>query len=57
MKKVQANTPIPGIVNPTIRQRIQYTQKEFGVFGLYRGIVPGSYRSILANGFSMIVMR
>ena len=27
-----------------------------GVFGLYRGIVPGSIRSFLANGCAMIVM-
>ena len=27
-----------------------------GFFGLYRGIVPGSIRSFLANGCAMIVM-
>lgn len=27
-----------------------------GVFGLYRGLGPGTIRSFLANGTSMIVM-
>lgn len=38
-------------------QRMQLVVRERGgVFGLYRGIVPGTIRSFLANGTSMIVM-
>ena len=37
--------------------RLQMVFRERGgVFGLYRGIVPGSIRSFLANGCAMIVM-
>ena len=32
------------------------TVRERGFFGLYRGIGPGTLRSFLANGTSMIVM-
>jgi hypothetical protein len=27
-----------------------------GISGLYRGILPGTWRSILSNGCSMVVM-
>lgn len=38
-------------------QRLQYTVNERGgLLGLYRGIGPGTIRSFLANGTSMIVM-
>ncbi|XP_067938368.1 mitochondrial substrate carrier family protein S-like [Watersipora subatra] len=38
-------------------QRLQFTIKERGgLLGLYRGIGPGTIRSFLANGTSMIVM-
>ncbi|XP_019621137.1 PREDICTED: mitochondrial carnitine carrier-like [Branchiostoma belcheri] len=38
-------------------QRIKFNMKERGGFwGLYRGLGPGTARSFLANGTSMIVM-
>lgn len=38
-------------------QRLQFTiQQRGGFMGLYRGIGPGTIRSFLANGTSMIVM-
>lgn len=41
----------------TVLQRMRLVVKERGgFFGLYRGIVPGTIRSFLANGTSMIVM-
>lgn len=37
--------------------RIQLTYADRGgITGLYRGILPGSIRSFLANGCAMIVM-
>lgn len=38
-------------------QRLQYVMKKRGGFlGLYRGIGPGTIRSFLSNGASMVVM-
>ncbi|XP_063715660.1 uncharacterized protein LOC134843170 [Symsagittifera roscoffensis] len=41
----------------TLRQRFSIVLKERGgVRGLYRGITPGTYRSLLSNGTSFVVM-
>jgi solute carrier family 25 carnitine/acylcarnitine transporter 20/29 len=48
--------PIETIVQPTLLQRAQYLISTHGVRGLYRGILPGTIRSFLSNGFSMVVM-
>ena len=41
---------------PTLqRLKLAYSDRG-GVRGLYRGIVPGSIRSFLANGTAMVVM-
>ena len=41
----------------SIRQRMKHIMKERGgFFALYRGIGPGSVRSFLSNGASMVVM-
>ena len=41
----------------SVFQRMKVVMRERGgFFGLYRGIVPGTIRSFLANGTSMIVM-
>ena len=45
------------VKNPTTMERVSYMLKEHGVKGLYRGIWPGTVRSMLSNGFAMIVMR
>jgi len=47
--------PAP-LSNPTLRQRVSYLLYTHGVAGLYRGIGPGTARSMLSNGVSMIVM-
>lgn len=39
-----------------VYKRMILVIKQRGFFGLYRGIVPGTIRSFLANGTSMIVM-
>jgi hypothetical protein len=44
------------IRHPTIFQRIQFLMRHHGLRGLYRGILPGTIRSILGNGVSMVVM-
>mgnify|MGYP000122277999 CR=1 FL=1 len=56
--QVQAKTPIGEHgVNATISERVRYLIKAHGgIQGLYRGILPGTYRSFLANGVSMVVM-
>lgn len=41
----------------TLAQRLAGVVREKGVFGLYRGLGPGSVRSFLANGMSMTVMK
>ncbi|KAI6654992.1 hypothetical protein LOD99_2281 [Oopsacas minuta] len=44
--------------NVSLLQRIRLTMRERGgFFALYRGIGPGTIRSFLANGTSMIVMQ
>ena len=37
------------------RMKLAYVDRG-GITGLYRGIVPGSIRSFLANGCAMVVM-
>ena len=39
-----------------MKTRLAMTFREKGVTGLYRGIGPGTLRSFLANGISMIMM-
>lgn len=46
-----------GQQNLTLLQRLAGVVRERGVFGLYRGLGPGSARSFLANGLSMTVMK
>lgn len=45
-----------GQSNVSVLSRMSHTIKERGFFALYRGIGPGTIRSFLANGTSMIVM-
>lgn len=45
-----------GQSNVSVLSRMSRTIKERGFFSLYRGIGPGTIRSFLANGTSMIVM-
>ena len=41
----------------TLSNRLAALVKNHGnVAGLYRGILPGTYRSFLSNGFSMVAM-
>lgn len=40
----------------SLASRLAYTARERGIRGLYRGIGPGTLRSFLANGTSMVVM-
>ncbi|PAA57077.1 hypothetical protein BOX15_Mlig026512g1 [Macrostomum lignano] len=41
-----------------ILARLRLTiQQRGGFFGLYRGLLPGTIRSFLANGTSMVVMQ
>jgi len=56
--QIQASTPIGSRgVNATLRDRVQYLMSRHGgIVGLYRGIIPGTYRSMLSNGCSMVVM-
>ncbi|KAL6078072.1 Mitochondrial carrier [Balamuthia mandrillaris] len=49
--QVQGNTPGPQGLWP----RFLYVLRTGGVAGLFRGIVPGSSRSLIANGVSMFV--
>ena len=47
-----------GSKNQTVLQRMRTTVKERGgVLALYRGLGPGTIRSFIANGCSMIVMQ
>lgn len=42
----------------SVIQKMKIVIKERGgFFGLYRGIMPGTIRSFLANGTSMVVMQ
>jgi len=49
--QIQGNTPGP----KTIMGRLLFVARNGGVLGLFRGILPGSLRSLIANGSSMIV--
>lgn len=58
--QIQANTPIPSAVNPlhaTTTERIKYVVSQYGIQGLYRGILPGVMRSFISNGTAMVVMK
>ncbi|KAJ3296495.1 hypothetical protein HDU79_006520 [Rhizoclosmatium sp. JEL0117] len=58
--QVQADMPVEvkgvQVAKPTLMQRTQFLLKQHGVMGLYRGIWPGTLRSMVSNGFSMVVM-
>lgn len=59
--QVQAGTKLPGMENKnvTTMDRIRWMLRKDGGGGfmaLYRGILPGTFRSILSNGCSMVVM-
>ena len=43
--------------NLTLAERLRTVVRERGIFGLYRGLGPGSVRSFFANGLSMMVMK
>ena len=46
-----------GMEKSSLIRRFSYVIRERGgFFGLYRGILPGSCRSVLANGTSFVVM-
>jgi solute carrier family 25 carnitine/acylcarnitine transporter 20/29 len=40
----------------SLKERVAIILKQQGVLGLYRGILPGTIRSMLSNGVSMVVM-
>ncbi|KAJ3235598.1 hypothetical protein HDU81_000298 [Chytriomyces hyalinus] len=44
------------VAKPTLMQRARYLVGQHGVQGLYRGIWPGTLRSMVSNGASMVVM-
>jgi solute carrier family 25 carnitine/acylcarnitine transporter 20/29 len=44
------------LASPTLADRARYLLFTHGIAGLYRGIGPGTARSMLSNGVSMIVM-
>jgi solute carrier family 25 carnitine/acylcarnitine transporter 20/29 len=49
--QIQGNTPGP----KSLWARLVYVARSGGILGLFRGIIPGSLRSLIANGSSMIV--
>eukprot|EP00744_Colponema_vietnamica_P017678 GILI01024873.1.p1 GENE.GILI01024873.1~~GILI01024873.1.p1 ORF type:complete len:330 (-),score=33.04 GILI01024873.1:39-1028(-) len=53
--QVQAAASSPTATQLTVAQRMQVVLKQHGFLGLYRGILPGSLRSLIGNGCSMIV--
>lgn len=54
--QVQAGTPVgPRGKDATLQERVVALGKG-GLGGLYRGILPGTLRSVVSNGFSMVVM-
>jgi solute carrier family 25 carnitine/acylcarnitine transporter 20/29 len=44
-------------IGTTMRERMAYIMKHHGVFGLFRGIVPGTCSIFLRNGAAMVVMQ
>ncbi|KAJ3025256.1 UNVERIFIED_CONTAM: hypothetical protein HDU68_007326 [Siphonaria sp. JEL0065] len=58
--QVQADMPVTidgkDVKKPSLVQRTRYLVGQHGVMGLYRGIWPGTLRSMVSNGFSMVVM-
>ncbi|KAI8618071.1 mitochondrial carrier domain-containing protein [Chytriomyces sp. MP71] len=58
--QVQADMPVTvrgaEVKRPTLMQRARYLVSQHGVMGLYRGIWPGTLRSMVSNGFSMVMM-
>jgi solute carrier family 25 carnitine/acylcarnitine transporter 20/29 len=42
--------------NESLFQKIKIHYKNFGIFGFFRGYVPGAIRSLLANGLSMVAL-
>ncbi|KAI9023111.1 mitochondrial substrate carrier family protein S-like protein [Hyaloraphidium curvatum] len=63
--QVQGRTPVEVVRggaklvanDPTVRERVAYLIREHGFRGLYRGIWPGTVRSMLSNGVAMMAMR
>ena len=56
--QVQANTALVGNnahQSLSTVQRLRFAIREQGFFSLYRGILPGCTRSLVANGMSMVV--
>ena len=50
-------SPLPcALASPSLLDRVRYLVYTHGVHGLYRGIGPGTARSMLSNGVSMVVM-
>jgi hypothetical protein len=44
--------------HPSTWSQLKYIYKERGgLFGLYKGLAPGTLRSFLANGAAMVVMQ
>lgn len=41
---------------PVVARMRLVVKEKGGFFGLYRGLLPGSIRSFMSNGCSMIVM-
>ncbi|PRP77869.1 hypothetical protein PROFUN_08543 [Planoprotostelium fungivorum] len=54
--KYDFDRPVLQVLRPNLTQRATFLLKQHGLTGLYRGIWPGTLRSMLSNGFSMIVM-
>ncbi|KAJ3202528.1 hypothetical protein HK099_001814, partial [Clydaea vesicula] len=56
--QVQAGTKIKGKTSAisTMDRLNDLMKNHGGIRGLYRGILPGTYRSFFANGFSIVVM-
>jgi hypothetical protein len=50
-----SSLPAP-ITAPTLLERTRYLLFTHGITGMYRGIGPGTARSMLSNGVSMVVM-
>jgi len=56
--QVQAQTPTPSSRTPTLAERVRSLRAQYGLMrGLYRGVLPGTYRSFISNGCSMVAMQ
>ena len=50
----QAETAKGGATN---RMRVSYILREYGIFGIYRGMLAGSQSIFLRNGAAMIILQ